>query len=107
MFRAEYDLEQGKYFESIVAGKFPSYCSPYYPIHEGLIYIKIGTTCGELPFFSATKRTATVTTEKKAVAWVLSGRSWESMQKVQPDIAKELLEIALKLTSERMSAITR
>ncbi|CAZ82138.1 unnamed protein product [Tuber melanosporum] len=84
MFRAEYDLEQGKYFESIVAG----------------------TTCGELPFFSATKRTATVTTEKKTVAWVLNKKSWESMQKIQPDIAKELLEISLKLTSERMSAIT-
>ena len=107
MFRAEYDLEQGKYFESIVAGEFPSHCLSYYPIHEGLIYIKIGTTCGELPFFSATKRTATVITEKKTVAWVLSRRSWESMQKDQPDIAQELLKIALKLTSERMSAITR
>lgn len=40
MFRAEYDLEQGKYFESIVAGEFPSHCLSYYPIHEGLIYIK-------------------------------------------------------------------
>ncbi|PWW77051.1 hypothetical protein C7212DRAFT_357461 [Tuber magnatum] len=84
MFRAEYDLEQGKYFESIVAG----------------------TTCGELPFFSATKRTATVIAEKRTVAWVLSRGSWGSMKKMQPDIAKELLEIALKLTSERMSAIT-
>ena len=66
-----------------------------------------GTTCGELPFFSGAKGIATVVTERMTVAWVLSSGSWESMQIVRPDIAKELFEIALKLTSERMSAITR
>lgn len=45
--------------------------------------------------------------EKDTVAWVLNKKSWELMQQSQPEIAKELLEIALKLTSERMGAITR
>lgn len=84
IFRAEYDLPQGKYYESIVAG----------------------TTCGELPFFSATNRTATVAAEKDCVAWLLGDEKWEELQKGQPDVAQELLRISLKLTSERMSAIT-
>ncbi len=84
IFRAEYDLPQGKYYESIVAG----------------------TTCGELPFFSETNRTATVAAEKDCVAWLLDDEKWEELQKGQPDVAQEMLRISLKLTSERMSAIT-
>ncbi len=42
IFRATYELPQGNYYESIVAG----------------------TTCGELPFFSETERTATVVAER-------------------------------------------
>jgi SulP family sulfate permease len=85
MFRAEYDLDQGRYSESIVAG----------------------TTCGELPFFSDTPRTATLYAEKFTVAWVMDETAWLRLQKENPEAAKELLKIALKLTTERMHAITR
>jgi SulP family sulfate permease len=85
MFRAEYDLDQGRYSESIVAG----------------------TTCGELPFFSDTPRTATLYAEKFTVAWVMDETAWLRLQKENAEAAKELLKIALKLTTERMHAITR
>ncbi|KAI5776743.1 sulfate transporter family-domain-containing protein [Geopyxis carbonaria] len=84
ILRAEYNLDQGKYSESILAG----------------------TTCGELPFFSDTLRTATVITEKDTVAWVLDVKHWKALQEDFPDVAKELLKISLKLTTERMHAIT-
>lgn len=84
ILRADYMLPQGTYFESIVAG----------------------TTCGELPFFSETERTATVVAERDCVAWLLDRKSWEELQEKEGEIANELLRISLKLTSERMSAIT-
>ncbi len=84
ILRAEYDLPQGQYYESIVAG----------------------TTCGELPFFSETDRTATVVVEKDTIAWLLDDDRWEKLQRTQPEVAQELLRIGLKLTSERMGAIT-
>lgn len=84
ILRAGYDLPQGKYYESIVAG----------------------TTCGELPFFSETDRTATVVAEKDSITWLLDDDRWEELQKRQPDVAQELLRISLKLTSERLSATT-
>jgi len=84
ILRADYVLPQGHYFESIVAG----------------------TTCGELPFFSETDRTATVQAERDCVTWLLDRESWEKLQRAEPDVAQELLRISLKLTSERMSAIT-
>ncbi|KAL2180268.1 sulfate transporter family-domain-containing protein [Thermothelomyces heterothallicus CBS 202.75] len=84
ILRAEYDLPQGWLFESIVAG----------------------TTCGELPFFSETNRTATCVVEREAVVWVMDRESWARLQKEEPDVAQELLRISLKLTSERMSVIT-
>lgn len=84
VLRADYELPQGRYFESIVAG----------------------TTCGELPFFSETDRTATVLAETSCTTWLLSRESWERLQEEQPGVARELLRISLKLTSERMSAIT-
>jgi SulP family sulfate permease len=84
ILRADYQLPQGRYFESIVAG----------------------TTCGELPFFSETERTATVTAERDSVAWLLDREGWEHLQEQDPEVANELLRIGLKLTSERMSAIT-
>ncbi|KAI9842171.1 MAG: hypothetical protein M1838_003251 [Thelocarpon superellum] len=84
ILRADYDLPQGKYYESIVAG----------------------TTCGELPFFSETSRTATVATERDCVAWLLDHEHWEELRTREADVAQELLRISLKLTSERMAAIT-
>ncbi|KAI9766069.1 MAG: hypothetical protein M1840_006776 [Geoglossum simile] len=84
ILRAEYDLPQGKYYESIVAG----------------------TTCGELPFFSETSRTATVVAERDCIAWLMDDHSWRELQGQYPDVASELLRISLKLTSERMAAIT-
>jgi len=84
ILRADYELPQGRYFESIVAG----------------------TTCGELPFFSETDRTATVQAERDCVAWLMDREKWAELRKEDPDVAQELLQISLKLTSERMSAIT-
>lgn len=83
--KAGYDLPQGKYSELIVAG----------------------TTCGELPFFSDTQRTSTTTADSDCVVWMLNRQSWQDMQSKQPDIAQELLKISLKLTAERMDAITK
>lgn len=84
IIRAEYDLPQGWLCESIVAG----------------------TTCGELPFFSETQRTATALVEKDCVVWLMDCDSWKELQKDEPDVARELLRMSLKLTSERMSSIT-
>lgn len=83
--KASYDLPQGKYSELIVAG----------------------TTCGELPFFSSTKRTSTTTADSDCVVWMLSTQAWQDMQVKLPDVAQELLKISLKLTTERMDAITK
>jgi SulP family sulfate permease len=84
ILRAEYDFEQGAYYESIVAG----------------------TTCGELPFFAETSRTSTVVAEKECVAWLLSKERWGELEERMPDVAAELLKVGLKLTSERMNSIT-
>ncbi|KAK0731451.1 sulfate transporter family-domain-containing protein [Lasiosphaeris hirsuta] len=84
ILRAEYDLPQGLLFESIVAG----------------------TTCGELPFFSETDRTATCVVERDCVVWLMDKKSWDKLQREEPEVAQELLRISLKLTSERMSVIT-
>ena len=84
IFRAEYYLEQGNYHESIVAG----------------------TTCGELPFFSETKRTSSVVAERECVAWLLTPEKWDELQKTDGDVARELLKVGMKLSAERMNAIT-
>ena len=84
ILRAEYYLEQGNYHESIVAG----------------------TTCGELPFFSKTKRTSSVVAERDCVAWLLTPEKWAELRRADADVAIELLEVGMKLTSERMDAIT-
>lgn len=84
ILRAEYHLPQGMLYESIVAG----------------------TTCGELPFFSETNRTATVAAERDCVVWRMDREDWDRLQRKEPDVARELLRISLKLTSERMSSIT-
>lgn len=84
ILRAEYDLPQGWLYESIVAG----------------------TTCGELPFFSETIRTATVTAERPCVLWEMDREGWDALQRRDPEVAGEFLRISLKLTSERMNSIT-
>jgi SulP family sulfate permease len=84
MLRAEYETPQGNYFELIVAGR----------------------PCGELPFFSETKRTATVRAERDCVVWRLSTEKWQELREKEPMIAQELLSVCLKLTSERMESIT-
>ncbi|CAK7230442.1 hypothetical protein SBRCBS47491_007585 [Sporothrix bragantina] len=82
--RAEYDLPHGQcYHESIVAG----------------------TTCGELPFFSDTTRTATAYADLDCVVWVLRREAWRQLQKEDPEVANELLRVSLKLTAERMSTV--
>lgn len=84
MLRAEYQMPQGRYFELIVAGG----------------------PCGELPFFSETRRTATVRAEQDCVAWCLSVEKWGALREREPEIARELLIVSLKLTRERMDSIT-
>ncbi|CAI7644737.1 unnamed protein product [Penicillium manginii] len=84
MLRCEYDLPQGRYFELVVAGR----------------------PCGELPFFSDTRRTATVKAEHECIAWSLSDERWKELQEKEPRIARELLTVSLKLTTERMDCIT-
>lgn len=82
--RAEYSLAHGQcYHESIVAG----------------------TTCGELPFFSETARTATAYADLHCIVWVLTREAWQRLQKEHPDVAGELLRVSLKLTAERMSTV--
>ena len=85
MLKLIYDQPQGSYSELIVAG----------------------TPCGELPFFSSTPRTATTVADQHCTAWVLERDEWQAMQDERPNIARELLTISLKLTSERMNTITR
>ncbi|KAI9708422.1 MAG: hypothetical protein M1828_002985 [Chrysothrix sp. TS-e1954] len=84
MLRATYELPVGMYHESIVAG----------------------TTCGELPFFSTTLRTATVVADRDCVAWELDADSWAKMQRDWDEGARELLTVALRLTKERVDAVT-
>lgn len=84
ILRADYDLPQGKYSELIVSGR----------------------PCGELPFFSQTLRTATLVAEKDCIMWQMNTEKWNEMQEEEPDVAQELLVITLKLTKERMDAIT-
>ncbi|KAI0022229.1 cyclic nucleotide-binding domain-containing protein [Xylariomycetidae sp. FL0641] len=81
---AEYETPQGRLSEPIVQG----------------------TTCGELPFFSETNRTATVRAAKNCVVWVMDTDNWNRLQEEEKDVAQELLRISLKLTTERMNAMT-
>ncbi|KAI1368041.1 sulfate transporter family-domain-containing protein [Xylaria arbuscula] len=82
--RAEYETPRGYLAEPIVQG----------------------TTCGELPFFSETSRTATVRVIKDSVVWVMDTDSWNRLQDEEKDVAQELLRVSLKLTTERMNAMT-
>jgi sulfate permease, SulP family len=84
VLRAETDFEQGGYSESMVAG----------------------TTCGELPFFAETGRTATVVADADSIAWLLDRANWKKMEDEAPDLAMEMLRVGMKLTSERMNSIT-
>lgn len=83
-FRAEYELDQGRFYEVILPG----------------------TTCGELPFFSETDRTGTVAAENDSVAWLLTRERYNEMEQKEKDVGSELLKVGLKLTKERMDAIT-
>lgn len=84
ILHAHYSLPVGRYHESIVAG----------------------TTCGELPFFSSSARTATVSAERDCVCWRLGSEAWERMNEEWPEGSRELLGVALKLTKERVDAVT-
>ena len=70
--------------------------------------IVAGTVCGELPFLSETKRSARVSAERDCVAWKLDREGWRQIQQLEGGdaIAAELLRLGLKLTTERMDAIT-
>ncbi|CAA9958745.1 SUL1 Sulfate permease [Pyrenophora teres f. maculata] len=82
--RTEYELDQGNFFEVILPG----------------------TTCGELPFFSETDRTGTVAAENDSVAWLLTRERYNELERKEKDVATEMLKVGLKLTKERMDAIT-
>jgi SulP family sulfate permease len=83
-FRTEYQLDQGSFFEVILPG----------------------TTCGELPFFSETDRTGTVAVENDSIAWLMTREKFDELERKEPRVAMELLKVGLKLTKERMDAIT-
>lgn len=83
VLRASYNTAVGDYHESIVSG----------------------TTCGELPFFSETIRTATVVAERDCVVWCLERESWDKLRDEWKEGATELYRIAMKLTKERMDAV--
>lgn len=82
--RTEYELDQGNFFEVILPG----------------------TTCGELPFFSETDRTGTVAAENDSVAWLLTRERYNELERKEKEVATEMLKVGLKLTKERMDAIT-
>ncbi|KAJ4296447.1 hypothetical protein N0V90_006492 [Kalmusia sp. IMI 367209] len=82
--RADYSFEQGNFSENIMPG----------------------TTCGELPFFSETDRTGTVAAEEDSVTWLLTRAKYKELEQKNSDVAAELLKVGLKLTKERMDAIT-
>ena len=84
ILRATYELPVGMYHESIVAG----------------------TTCGELPCFSSTLRTATVVADRDCVVWQLDADNWAKMQAEWEEGAREILAVALRLTKERVDAVT-
>jgi len=86
VLKAEYEYEQGHFTETIVAG----------------------TTCGELPFFSSTLRTATVIVDRNCKLWKLDEHNWNRLRSDpgKQNIVIELLRIALILTTERVDAIT-
>jgi SulP family sulfate permease len=44
--------------------------------------------------------------ERDSITWRLDAKSWHEMQAHDPDVAQELLEISLRLTKERMDAVT-
>jgi len=78
------------------------YDTPQGRLHESIVP---GTTCGELPFFSETDRTATCEAERECVTWLLDRENWEELQKKEPEVAKELFRVGLKLTTERMESM--
>ena len=84
LMRAEYEMPQGSFTELITSGL------PF----------------GELPFFSETARTATMTADKDSVVWLMNGQKWEELQSKESELAQELLKISLKLTKERMDSLT-
>ncbi|KMP04206.1 sulfate transporter family protein [Coccidioides immitis RMSCC 2394] len=84
MLRAEYDTPQGNYFELIAAGR----------------------PCGELPFFGATRRTATVRAETPCVVWMMGEEGWRRLRERDADVGLEMMRVCLKLTAERMHTIT-
>jgi len=83
ILRADYAMPAGSFTESIVAG----------------------TTCGELPFFSQTERTATVVADTDVKVWMLDERAWGKLQEEWEEGARELLKVALGLTKERVDAV--
>jgi SulP family sulfate permease len=65
-----------------------------------------GTTSGEFPFFSKTARRVTVMVERDCIVWLMEQDGWERLPKEELGVSRELSRVSLKLTGERMSAIT-
>lgn len=68
--------------------------------------VAVGTTCGELPFFSESERTSSVIAEQNCIAWLLTPEKWEELQRRDQELATELLKVGMKLSAERMRSIT-
>lgn len=86
ILRVEYVYEQGSYHESIVPG----------------------TTCGELPFFGETDRSATVVADADVVTWCMTRQNWIELQRdpSMADVGRELMRLGFRLTAERLHAVT-
>ncbi|CAI4216630.1 unnamed protein product [Parascedosporium putredinis] len=83
--------------------------TPYFAKLEyaaGTVLFRPGTTCGDLPFFSETRRTATVTVERASTLWMMDAEKWAKIQREEPEVAWELQRMALKLTSQHMTLVT-
>ena len=85
ILRATYKLPVGQYEEVILPG----------------------TSCGELPFFSSTERTATVVAERECELWVLEQEAWERWEGEWAEGARKVLRCVLGLTKERVDAVVR
>lgn len=48
----------------------------------------------------------TVAVENDSVAWLLTRQKYKELERNHHDVAAELLKVGLKLTKERMDAIT-
>jgi SulP family sulfate permease len=45
-------------------------------------------------------------TSAAVIVWLLTTERWQALQVEHPDVARELLKVGLRLSAERMNAVT-